>query len=90
MTPSEIVGVSLYSEVPKEIIDVIERNISQRDEDVIAACAHAIGHLVRRFPFDVSSLRDKLIQQSKKFGKSDFLSAAILDMDNDITHFSRN
>lgn len=90
MAPSEIVGASLYSDDPNEIVDLIERNIGQRDEDVIAACAHAIGHLVRRFPVDVSSLRDCLIKESKNFSDSDFLSGAILDMDDDIKHFSRN
>lgn len=42
---SEAVGASLYSEDPDEIVDVNERNIGQRDGDVIAACAHAIGPL---------------------------------------------
>lgn len=90
MNPREIIGTSLYSDDPNEIVDVIERNIGHRDEDVIAACAHAIGHLVRRFPVDVSSLRDRLIKESNKFGGSAFLSGAILDMDDDIKHFSRS
>ena len=89
MRPGEIVGTSLYSDDPNEIVAVIERSLDQRDEDVIAACAHAIGHLVRRFHVDVSTLRDSLIKNSKNFGNSGFLSGAILDMDDDIKHFSR-
>lgn len=89
MNAKEIIGTSLYSDDPNEIEKVIKRNMDQHDEDVIAACAHAIGHLVRRFHVDVSTLRDSLIKESKNFGDSGFLSGAILDMDDDIKHFSR-
>ncbi len=89
MNAKEIIGASLYSDDHNEIVVVIERSLDQRDEDVIAACAHAIGHLVRRFHVDVSSLRDRLIKESEKFGDSAFLSGAILDMDDDIKHFSQ-
>lgn len=89
MRPGEIVGTSLYSDDTDEILAVIESGLDQRDEDVIAACVHAIGHLVRRFDVDVSSLRDRLVEESKNFGESGFLSGAILDMDDDIEQFSR-
>ncbi|MCK4207375.1 hypothetical protein J3U99_21690 [Brucella pituitosa] len=89
MNAKEIIGTSLYSDDSNEIEKVIQRNMGQHDEDVIAACAHAIGHLVRRFHVDVSTLRDSLIKESKNFGDSGFLSGAILDMDDDIKHFSR-
>lgn len=90
MNAKEIIGASLYSDDPNEIIVVIERSLDQRDEDVIAACAHAIGHLVRRFHVDVTSLRDRLVEESKNFGESGFLSGAILDMDDDVKQFSRD
>ena len=89
MNAKEIIGISLYSDDPTEIVKVIDRNMARRDEDVIAACAHAIGHLVRRFDVDVSLLRDRLFEESKNFGEPEFLSGAILDMDDDIRHFSR-
>lgn len=87
MNAKEIVGVSLYAEDPKEIINIIESNISTRDEDILAACAHAIGHLVRRFSIDVSFLRDRIEKKSTELGNPNFLSGAIEDMDADIALF---
>lgn len=48
----------------EEIITAVQRNIDRQDEYILATCAHAIGHLARRFTVDVSEpLHIKQIRQ---------------------------
>lgn len=85
-TAIEIIGVALYSDNPTEIIQTIQQNIDSLDEYILAACAHAIGHLARRFTVYKSELYDYLMQRAAEFSDSDFLIGAIVDMDGDIKH----
>lgn len=89
MKAEEIIGIALFSDDASEIIKVIQRNIDRQDKDILAACAHAIGHLARRFTVDVSELRDRIMQGAAALGGSNFLAGAIVDMDDDIAHFRR-
>lgn len=89
MKAEEIIGIALYSDDASEVIKAIQRNINRQDEYILAACAHAIGHLARRFTVDVSGLRSRIMQGAAELGGSKFLAGAIVDMDDDIAHFER-
>ncbi len=87
MMPREIIGVALHSDDVDEIKEVILSNITQYDEDKLAACAHSVGHLVRRFKVNVDDLRDLVLDASMKVYNSSFLNGAIEDMKSDIETF---
>lgn len=87
MNARKLIGVSLHATDPHDIIEAIEQCLGTHSEDLFAACAHATGHLARRFRTDVRFLQEKIKARQLECKDPEFVSGAIVDMDMDLEDF---
>lgn len=89
-TPDEIIGYALHAEHIEEALSAINSSIHSEDAYVLAACAHGLGHLARRFKhYDKELTKIILIKKSKHID-NDVFCGAISSMREDIEHFTSN
>jgi hypothetical protein len=87
---SILLGKALYSPSREEVVEAIAEAIDTDNIDLLAACAHGLGHLARRFKYRDIQLEDSIRRTHSQLNKPDFLTGALLDMDDDINHFIEN
>ena len=79
-----LIGIILYSETLEEAVNAIRQNIKSSDIDIIAACAHGVGHLARRYEFRDDELIKEVTEACERLGET----GALVDMNDDLEHFT--
>ena len=72
---------------PEEIRLAIRECLPTSDEYLFSECAHAIGHLARRFGAVDEDLLKQFYLEVFRFAGSEHVRRAIVDMKDDISHF---
>ncbi len=95
MTAAELAGIALHADDPAEVQTAIVAAMDQaakepvtvESEYLLAECAHATGHMARRFGIVDAGLLGRVVEMGAAHAGSRPISGAIIDMWDDLDRF---